>query len=41
MTDLPPPALVLLHGMVAFLVTIKFRAVRRRRAERAAEAPAG
>ena len=40
-TDLPPPALVLLHGMVAFLVTIKFRAVRRRRAERAAEAPAG
>ena len=40
-TDLPPPALVLLHGMVAFLVTIKFRAVRRRKAERAAEAPAG
>ncbi|MCY3911292.1 MAG: ABC transporter permease [bacterium] len=28
-TDLPPPALVLLHGMVAFLVTIRFRAVRR------------
>ena len=42
-TDLPPPALVLLHGMVAFLVTIKFRAVRRRKAERAAQAgaPAG
>ncbi|MCY3663917.1 MAG: ABC transporter permease [bacterium] len=39
-TDLPPPALVLLHGMVAFLVTIKFRAVRRRRAAQT-EAPAG
>lgn len=35
-TDLPPPALVLLHGVVAFCVTIRFRAVRRRRA-----APAG
>ena len=31
-TDLPPPALVLLHGMVAFLVTVKFRAVRLHRA---------
>ena len=28
-TDLPPPALVLLHGMVAFLVTVRFRALRR------------
>ena len=35
-TDLPPPALVLLHGMVAFLVTVKFRAVRLRRAGPAA-----
>ena len=40
-TDLPPPALVLLHGMVAFLVTVKFRAVRRRPAARAAQAAAG
>ena len=39
-TDLPPPALVLLHGMVAFLVTVKFRAVRRSRARSTAEAPA-
>ena len=39
-TDLPPPALVLLHGMVAFLVTIRFRSVRRRRAEQPAEVPA-
>ena len=36
-TDLPPPALVLLHGMVAFLVTVKFRAVRRRPAALAAQ----
>ena len=40
-TDLPPPALVLLHGMVAFLVTVKFRTVRRRRAGPAAEALTG
>ncbi len=40
-TDLPPPALVLLHGMVAFLVTIKFRAVRRRRTGPAAKPVAG
>ena len=37
-TDLPPPALVLLHGMVAFLVTVKLRAVRRRRTGSASEA---
>ena len=40
-TDLPPPALVLLHGMVAFLVTVKFRAVHRRRTGPASEAPTG
>ncbi len=37
-TDLPPPALVLLHGMVAFLVTIRFRALRRQQADLAPEA---
>ena len=36
-TDLPPPALILLHGVVALLVTIRFRAVRRGRARLAAE----
>ena len=36
-TDLPPPALILLNGMVAFLVTIKFRSLRRRRAGQTAE----
>ena len=40
-TDLPPPALVLLHGMVAFLVTVKFRSVRRRQAPLAEETAAG
>ena len=39
-TDLPPPALVLLHGMVAFLVTVRFRAMRRRQPGPAAEAQA-
>ena len=29
-TDVPPPALVVLNGMVALLVTIRFRARRRR-----------
>jgi len=37
-TDLPPPALVLLHGMVALLVTVKFRSVRWRRPGSPAEA---
>lgn len=37
-TDLPPPALVLLHGMVAFLVTVRFRAIRLRPATSAEEA---
>ena len=40
-TDLPPPALVLLHGMVALLVTIEFRAARPRRARLDAEPSAG
>ncbi len=39
-TDLPSPALVLLHGMVAFLVTVRFRAARRQRAASGAEARA-
>ena len=36
-TDLPPPALVLLHGTVAFLVTVRFRALRRRRGRSVAD----
>ncbi|WP_420639307.1 ABC transporter permease [Candidatus Poriferisocius sp.] len=36
-TDLPPPALVLLQGVVAFLVTVRIRSVRRGRAGIATE----
>lgn len=38
--DVPPPALVMLNGMVALLVTVSFRARRRRRAPAGGSEPA-